>query len=330
MKLFKDVSIVRKTNEDIEISWKNQNIEQVNVFYIDKDEKFISNCKGNNKISFKDPNSEKKNIFVLKANGYQNYYISERLVNLKGTSNFRDLGGYKSKDGRHIKWNTFFRSDALCSLLPEDEILIRNLGIKTVLDLRSKQETKFKPNVKIKNLRYINISGMKSLDNKHDNFDMTSIYKDILENENASKYMINNYKMLPFNNNAFNELVQLMDNTYSQPIVFHCSAGKDRTGIGAAIILSILGIPEETIIYDYLLTNIYRKDINEKLLKNISLRINADKINIVRDMFIAKKEYIDAAFNEIRKNYGTIEIYLEKEFGITKKKRKELKNRYLY
>ena len=186
--------------------------------------------------------------------------------------------------------------------------------------------------MEFKGTRYINISGMAELDDTQDNFDMISIVGKKQDTEyNSKDFLIKGYKNMVFNNLALKELVDCMENEEGLPIVFHCTAGKDRTGFAAALILLILGVSEEVIIEDYLLSNIFRKDINKKIIDTIVGKIsNSQGLTSLKYMLEVQQEYIEAAFNSIKEKYGTIDIYLEKEYGLTKKKRKELKCRFLY
>jgi protein-tyrosine phosphatase len=333
MKHLKSVNVLRLTEKELKITWKDENIKEVNIFaLIGNAEIFITKVKGVNEVKFQDPDRERRNLFILRAEGYNSEVVGEALLPFEGIHHFRDIGGYKSEDGRRVKWNTFYRSDKLSSLTTSDIKYIKNLNIKTILDLRSLKEVKENPDIKIAGIENINISAMPVLDKVGDDFDMMYIFSnDLVSGDDIRKLLIKGYSTMVFNNPAFKELVDCIENEERLPIVFHCSAGKDRTGFGAALILSILGVPEETIIDDYLATNFYRKEINEKIISKIQGKIiNKDRVKILSYMFEVKRELIEASFTSIKNNYGDMDTYLEKEYGLTKKKRKELKNRLLY
>ncbi|MDZ4907294.1 hypothetical protein GNF64_16560 [Clostridium perfringens] len=115
------------------------------------------------------------------------------------------------------------------------------------------------------------------------------------------------------------------------PIVQHCTAGKDRTGIGSALVLLALGVPEETVIEDYLLTNVYRSNMNEALFKSLgNLLTDEDSKEIFKVFMEVRKEYIESALNAIKERYGSIDEYLEKEYGFNKEKRARLQQDYLW
>ncbi|MGG7176712.1 tyrosine-protein phosphatase [Clostridium paraputrificum] len=333
MRYFKDVKCLRLREDKLRISWRDEGISLVKIFLINNDEEIlIEQLKGGSELVIKDPNKRKRNLFILKAEGYQSEVVAETLIPFKGVHHFRDIGGYKSEDGRRVKWNTFFRADKLSSLTVKDIEYFKALGIRTILDLRSPTEVKSMPDPKIDGIDYINISGMPELDETKDNFDMMSIFKLKSSSDfDATEFLMKGYKTMVFNNPAYKELVDCIENEERVPIVFHCSAGKDRTGFGAALILSILGVSEETIMEDYLLTNIYRKPINDKTIEAVKDKISNPKhLEVLKVMLEVKKELLEASFKSIRGKYGNMDTYLEKEYGLTKKKRKEIKNRFLY
>ena len=333
MKYFKEVKCLRLTGDELRISWRDEGIGSVKIFLLDNDEEIlIEKVENNNELNFKDPDKRKRKLFILKADGYQSEIVGEALVQFQGVHHFRDIGGYKSEDGRRVKWNTFFRADKLSSLTVNDIEYLKELKVKTILDLRSSMEVKGQPDPIIEGIDYINISAMPELDETKDDFDMISIFKHKASSDfNAIEFLMRGYKTMVFNNPAYKELVSCIESDERVPIVFHCSAGKDRTGFGAALILSILGVPEETIMEDYLLTNIYRKSINDKTIEAIKDKVSSPKqLEILNAMLEVKRELLEASFKSIKDKYGNMDVYLEKEYGLTKKKKKELKSRFLY
>ncbi|MBD7911663.1 MULTISPECIES: tyrosine-protein phosphatase [Clostridium] len=332
MKYFKSIRILRLTEKELKITWEDENVNNVSIFaLVGNTEIFLTKVNGVNEVKITDPDVERRNLFILRAEGYHHEVVGEILLPFEGIHHFRDIGGYKSEDGRRVKWNTFYRSDKLSSLTASDIRYIKNLNIKTILDFRSLREVRESPDIAIKGIEYINLSAMSVMDKIEDDFDMMSIFSNDIASEEIEKILVKGYSSMCFNNPAFRELVYCLENEKRLPIVFHCSAGKDRTGFAAALILSILGVPEETIMDDYLKTNFYRKEINKKIISKIQERIiNKDRIKLLKYMLEVKRELLEASFESIRNRYGNIDNYLEKEYGLTRKKRKELKNRLLY
>ncbi len=333
MKYFKESRVLRIENNRLKIIWNIEDDVEVSIYsLINNVEKLIGKVKGKNEFVTNDFHKNKRCLFILKAINYHYEIVGERLISLEGVYHFRDIGGYKSEDGRRVKWNMFFRADKLSGLTENDIRYIKNMNVKTILDLRSKMEVKGSPDPKIKGINYINLSAMKEFDESAGNLDMISLFNSgILDKIDVKKFMLNAYRNMVSNNAALRELIACLENEDSLPIIFHCSTGKDRTGLASVIILSLLGVPKKVVKEDYMASNIYRLNINEIITKKFKEKIkSSEKLNFLSYVLEVKEELIDAVFDEICTKYGDMDNYLEKEFGLTKKKRKELKNRFLY
>ena len=180
-----------------------------------------------------------------------------RHLNLAGASNFRDLGGYLTRDGRIVRWRQIFRSNHLGHLTEDDAAVLRSLGVKSAFDFRGTDERTealcgmaditvhslpVEPTV-VAALRAIAASGTP------------------LSAEHAVEVMRDSYRSyVQQNTPRFRTLfAHLLEDR--APLVIHCTAGKDRTGFACALILHTLGVPDEVIAEDYLLTNhFYRRD----------------------------------------------------------------------
>ena len=136
--------------------------------------------------------------------------------------------------------------------------------------------------------------------------------------------MMQVYTKLPFDNPAYRLLVQVVLEE-EVPVLFHCSAGKDRTGFGAALLLLLLDVDEETILNDYVLSNQYRKKENAKIYAQVA----ASQTDVEAVMGV-QKQYLRTALQAIKQRYQTYEAYFQAEFGIDETQRKHLKQRYLY
>ena len=145
MKYFKDAEVLRIEENKLKIIWNIEDDVEVSIFsLIDNSENLLGKVKGKNEFLTTDYHRNKRCLFILKAENYQYEIIGERLIPLEGTHEFRDLGGYRSEDGRRVRWNLLFRCNKLCNLSDEDIRYIRNMKVKTILDLRSKIEIKSK------------------------------------------------------------------------------------------------------------------------------------------------------------------------------------------
>lgn len=242
-----------------------------------------------------------------------------RLLNLQGAINFRDMGGYKTTNGRQVKWNKVFRSADLSQLSMQDLQLLTQKHINTIIDFRSNEEvSKAKDQLPI-HANYLQLpagseqtNGMMKAMQYIDSGDSMMIAFYSLTDHLSAKYK-------PF----FQQLLQL---PATSALVFHCTAGKDRTGIGAAFLLCSLGVPQQTIMADYLASNIYRKDANQQMVKMmVQLHI---KEQVAKDVATVKPEYLQAMFNAINKQFGSMDQFLETQLGIGTKERAMLQKMY--
>lgn len=247
---------------------------------------------------------------------------TKRQVILQGAANFRDIGGYKTTDGRHVKWGEVYRSADISKLTEADMIKLKSLNVIYDVDLRGRQESAQAPDKLNAGMDYILCPA------GSDNMDWLKTMSKLKGNQGDSlmmvyysntQYLADRYK--PF----FNKLLNLPD---GQSLVFHCTAGKDRTGIGSALFLYSLGVPYDTIMSDYLASNYYRKDANAKLATQMVHYVQIDP-EVAKSMAGVKKEYLDATFDTIRKQYGSVDNYLKTQLGLDDEKIAALKQKFL-
>ena len=180
-----------------------------------------------------------------------------RLVALEGSFNFRDLGGYATGDGRSVRWGRLYRSDALHDLTSDDVARLRELGLRTVVDLRTERE--------------LDRSGRGPLEPEGIGFHHLAVVKEGVRGDGtpdgaadreevaapapAGDDLAERYLWyLDVGRDAIARALTLLGGAEHYPLVFHCAAGKDRTGVLAALVLEILGIDRDTIVADYVIT----------------------------------------------------------------------------
>ncbi|MEI6586766.1 MAG: tyrosine-protein phosphatase [Sediminibacterium sp.] len=247
----------------------------------------------------------------------------KRQVKLEGAINFRDIGGYENKNGKHIKWGKIYRSASLNGLTQNDLEILKKLALSYVIDFRGPFECKTAPDKIPANALYLNLPA------GSENIGDSNYLKNMMRSIKNDSSMINFYSDLtPFKDRYKPMFDQLLKNNKDSAILFHCSAGKDRTGIAAALILYALGVDEKTIMDDYLATNFYRKNENEKAINAMVKMYRLDE-SAAKNMMSAKESYLNATFNAIKYKYGSIDNYLRDEMGLTNKKIKLLKSFYL-
>lgn len=263
--------------------------------------------------------------------------INLRYVDLEGTYNFRDIGGYKTASGKTVKYGKIYRSDALSNLTKEDIEKFKELNINTIIDYRSEKEIVENPNVFIEGVKTFNLDPKAdvaalassefeegtNLDDMSNNL-TPEFVKKLMTQQNV-QFVINDDSIKAFKN-MFD--VILDDSTTAS--VQHCRGGKDRTGFGIALILFALGVDEETILEDYMLTNHYKKDKNETSLAELLEETNnEDIVKAVRFFKEAQLSFIEAAFKTINEMYDNPLNYLKTVIGLTEEDFEKLHNMYL-
>jgi protein-tyrosine phosphatase len=167
--------------------------------------------------------------------------VRDRHLDLDTVFNFRDLGGYATADGRTVRWGRLYRADGIHRLSGSDLDRVRELGIRTVLDLRTPREYE---------------AGCFPVDDHpvdhHHLPVMAETWDEAELVERAEDYLTARYlDMLDEGSPALAGAVRVLSRAESFPVVFHCAAGKDRTGVLAALLLSVLGVPDDVIAQDY-------------------------------------------------------------------------------
>ena len=245
-----------------------------------------------------------------------------REVKLQGAVNFRDIGGYKTKDGKKIKLGLLYRSAALNTLTDTDLAKLEALHIKYDFDFRGPYEVKTAPDKIPTGTTRI------SLPAGSENVGDSTYMKNMAKYMKSDSFLISFYTVLtPFKDRYTPLFDSLLSNKTASPILFHCTAGKDRTGIAAALILYALGVDENTIYDDYEATNYYRRNENTKAIAQMTKYYGLDE-KTASNLMGAKKEYIAATFATIRATYGSIDTYLQKVLGLDASKINKLRKAY--
>lgn len=241
--------------------------------------------------------------------------MAERHLPMAGGFNFRDLGGFKTKDGRYTQWGKIFRSDDLNHLTDADLNYLSSIPLTTIVDFRSQKEVEAAPDKNPSSLKQ-NVHLAVEPGNLADIEQIARLSESEME-----QFMVDLNEMLVTKPEVIEEYKQffsLLQADNDIPLMFHCSAGKDRTGMGAALILSALGVDEATIMSDYLSSNEYLGD------KYASLK--AEHPNFV-PLFEVRSKYLQAGLDKAKQEYGSIDNYL---VDILKVDTAKMRQKYLY
>lgn len=277
------------------------------------------------------PDKHVRHYFHLLSEHGEGVVLAERQLPLEGAPNFRDLGGYETKEGGRLKWGKMYRSSKLSGLTDDDMGRVRRLGLTLVCDFRQAIEQELDPTNLGEGHTHILASLPVSPGSSH-NF-IENLHNGIIVVDNVSDFMLDMNRDFVHNQlPRYAEMFQLLL-AGDQQLLIHCASGKDRTGFGSALILDVLGVPEDTIVDDYMLTNRYLPIDEEvsRLAGQFSDRTGAIITEeVLRPLMEVRPEYILACFEEIRKHYESKEHFYESALDLDKAKVKGLRDRYLH
>jgi protein-tyrosine phosphatase len=270
-----------------------------------------------------------RHYFRLRDQHGTEVLAAERKLGMQGTPNFRDFGGYRTADGRQVKWGFLFRSGQLSGLSAQDVTLLASLELDLVCDFRRLEEQENEPSrlpqrdppriaslpiIPGSNSRFFEEAESRDLGGRQAMFDfMVEINRDFAEEQSAT------YARM------FKEILNIEDARF----LVHCAAGKDRTGFAAAIILLALGVPREIVMRDYMLTSQFFHPQHE--IERLQRKYQMEHMDAasVLPMLEVHEDYLIRALDAIEESFSSFEDYLEKALGVGPVELAHLRARYL-
>lgn len=249
--------------------------------------------------------------------------LPERLLPLKGVFNFRDMGGLKTRDGRRVKKGLIFRAAELTGLTAGDIDYLKELKIRYIYDYRDREEAALKPDPRIGYEKHerVAVNG-EDRSTAHSEWDPETFYKTFTREK-----FVQVYAQMPIQNASYQRMMSLVARPeHNLPFVHHCTGGRDRTGVGAMLILKTLGVPTDTVIDDYMFSNQTLSAFHEEMFEEASQYISGAALKCFEDGFLLHEEFLEASMQSISETYGTFEHYLNAEFGITEHVREKIQN----
>ncbi|KRK95389.1 protein tyrosine serine phosphatase [Levilactobacillus acidifarinae DSM 19394] len=262
-------------------------------------------------------------VHAAKTTGVVQPAKTGRQIKLASAENVRDLGGYVNRDGKHIRAHKLLRSASLAKLSAKDgQKLMQTYHVKTAVDLRSIEEVAKQPDAKVKGL--------------------TTVLNPVVPHLNTAAFMqgngsqnmetaYQNFVLSKDGKKAYRQMFKLLLKApKNQATLYHCSAGKDRTGVATALILSALKVDRATIMNDYLLSNRYLAQSNHQILAQATAAgAQADTLATLTAVLGVQSSYLNTSFQAINAKYGNVTTYLHKGLGLTNHDLAQLQKAYL-
>jgi protein-tyrosine phosphatase len=237
-----------------------------------------------------------------------------RALPLEGAFNFRDLGGYRTASGSSIRWNRLYRSGTTHRLTDGDLAWLTERGIRFAHDLRSNSERLGQPN------RLQDVPGLRYAFVAHDDIagDIgRSLRAAGASRDNTRQTMLRFYREIPHTFKPSFRALFLHLAEGDLPLVFNCSAGKDRAGIAAALILSVLEVPQASILEDYLLTEQCFEQSCDMFVGKYQGLFDGISRDVWEPLLRADADYLMAALDSLKSAFGSVANYVHTELGIS-------------
>lgn len=254
-------------------------------------------------------------------------------LDLNSLDNTRDLGGMEAGGGQHIREGRLFRSGDLYHVSFDDQNdLRRKYKLKTVIDFRTGTEQKERPDTIIYGVEYISNpvleEGTVGITREQEKMEQLFSF-----DKDGEAYMLQLYENLVMHRraqSAYGDFLRLLKHHNEGAVLWHCTAGKDRVGVGTALLLHILGVPFRRILEDYMCSAAYLQQETEAMLRMLDNRgVPRRVMKNVEICLGVKESYLVRAFEKIDEKYGTMDKYLQKALGLSPFDRNFLRDRYL-
>lgn len=267
-----------------------------------------------------------------------NIFMHIEKLKLRKLNNTRDLGGFTTTDGRKIKRGKLIRSGKLYKLPKSTQQKLKDIGLTTVVDMRMDIECIEYPTTVIEGVNYYRVplvcTATTGITHEKSMARTMLAESKRIKNEfgDCDNYILKTYEIILFDKASQEKLKEFLDLVVKEEgcILWHCSAGKDRTGISAMLLESLLGVDEELIIDDYVMSDTFQR--HKRNLQKVGLWLMPAFFKFKTFLFAqmaAKPQYISGAMTAIKQKYGSVTEYCKQALGVTDEDIQTLKNKYL-
>ena len=239
----------------------------------------------------------------------------KRLISLPGAFNVRDIGGYTTADGQIVRWGQVYRAGTLSNLTDDGLARLTELGIQTICDLRTTHEVETIPARLPATIRYEHIPLHEQGEGRG-----RVLLTVALRPHRISDLIIYGYITLMLERRAhlLADLLRRMADPTNRPILLHCTAGKDRTGLTIALLLSLLGVPDAAILADFSLSNLFFDEVRQTIQKDAErLAVFGIRGGNLWPLLVADPETLRVAMAYVRRQYGSVEGYVRGRGGLS-------------
>lgn len=258
---------------------------------------------------------------------------ARRILNLEAGINFRELGGYKTADDQTVKYHKVLRSAGLGDLTKNDINYLTDYGVKTDVDFRSQDEIASKPDRVPNGAKYVSLPVFAEDQTEASKIEDRVIPEIDFDPHDGYNHMLDVYRNMITEDQARNAYRKFFDELLGnsndhEVVLFHCTAGKDRTGMGAVFFLYSLGVPLPTIKEDYLLTNQASKVYVANVLKQVEAK-DPSLVQSIKALLTVNENYLNVAQKAIEETSGSLDNYIRSELKVTDHEIDDLKKIYL-
>jgi len=321
-----------KTAQGYKLTWQGENTKEIKIYaagdsaFLPADKYFIGNGMGGEcevEVDF-----DERAYFILESADGSKIRTAERLKKAEKIRNFRDIGGYPTNDGGWVKWGVLYRSGAHDKASQNDLQLLQSLGVKSVIDYRSTREFTESPDRKADGIIYLSNPPFP------ENAGAADVLHFNIENEQkVDEGLIECNRVLATAEESFKAYHQLFKNALNDervPFLQHCTAGKDRVGVGVCCMLLTLGVDKETIIEDYLLSNLGKLSRDElKVIFDAQGKVlNEDEAKAADALMGVKTMYLEKFLEIVERDYADFNEFLQKALGITAEEIQIFRDKY--